>query len=370
MALVNYLTRIQFDFGALAELPGELAFLAVTRPLIVTDPGVRDAGLLGQLQVHAPAGAPVFDQTEANPTEGGVEAALALYREHGCDGLLALGGGSAIDTAKAVALLATHPGRLGDYNVQTGGSERVGELAPVIAIPTTAGAGAEVGRAIVMTLADGSKCDVVNLKCVPKSVICDPELTLSLPPSLTAATGMDALTHGIETYVSNRPNPVAEGLALDCVRRISGHIRRAAADGRDREARWHMMAGALEGGMVLQKGLGAVHALSGPLGELKLHHGTLNAVLLPTVLRFNAEAAAGKFDDIKRAIGLRAQDDLAEWAARLNADLGMPRTLSEMGVGRDVVADMAAKAARTHLSATNPRPATAQDYEGLLEAAL
>ncbi|MEM8936994.1 MAG: iron-containing alcohol dehydrogenase [Pseudomonadota bacterium] len=371
MGLSNYLSRIQFDFGAVAVLSGELALLGVKRPLIVTDKGVQSAGLLDRITDQLVKNAyAVYADTPSNPTEQAALAALRVYNGENCDGVIALGGGSPIDLGKAVALLASHGGSLGDYNVQKGGSEKIGAIAPVIAIPTTAGTGAEVGRACVMTLADGTKSDAVSLNLIPRTVICDPELTLGLPPGITAATGMDALSHGIETYVSNQINPPAEGLALDCIRRIAGNIETAYHNGSDRNARWEMLAGALEGGMVLQKGLGAVHALSSPLGELKLHHGTLNAVLMPHVYEFNRDAAREKYQLIARLIGLKNEDGLGTWLQKLNETFGMPVSLGAMGVTSDIVPDMAEKAARTHLSKTNPRAATAENYVTLLNAAL
>jgi len=370
MGISTYLARVQFDFGAVAQVQSELDLLGVRCPLVVTDPGVKAAGLLDRLLGHLTTEFCTYADTPANPTEQAVQAALEIFRDGGCDGVVALGGGSAIDLSKAVSLLFSHGGELNDYNVQTGGSEKIDDISPIVAIPTTAGTGAEVGRACVMTLADGSKYNAVSLNLIPKTVICDPELTLGLPPAITAATGMDALSHGIETYVSNQVNPPAEGLALDCIRRIAGNIEQAFHDGSNRQVRWEMLAGALEGGMVLQKGLGAVHALSDPLGELKLHHGTLNAVIMPHVVEFNRDAAREKYQTIAKVIGLKDPDGLVEWLAHLNTVFSMPESLGAMGVKQEAVSSMAEKAARTHLSKTNPRPATAEDYEMLLMRAL
>ncbi len=197
-----------------------------------------------------------------------------------------------------MALLATHPGPLANYAAILGGVPKItAATAPVVAIPTTAGTGSEVGRAALITLSDGRKLGFISPHLIPKAAICDPELTLGLPPRLTAATGMDAVTHCVETYLSPRFNPPAEAIALDGLARAVGSIERAVADGTDRTARQELMMAALEGGLTFQKGLGAVHALSHPLGGLKepsLHHGTLNAVLLPAVLRFNEPHAAGQ----------------------------------------------------------------------------
>lgn len=370
MALISYMSRVQFDFGAIRLLPAELAVLGVQRPLLVTDAGVRKAGLVERATDALGSTPPIFAETPSNPTEAAAEAALALYRAEACDGLVALGGGSAIDLAKAVALLATHPGTLGDYGIRGGGSERIGAIAPVLAIPTTAGTGAEVGRATTLTLRTGQKIACVNLKLIPKGVICDPELTLSLPPAMTAATGMDALSHGIEAFLSSWENPPAAAIALDCVERAARYLLRAVEDGADREARWNMLMAALEGGLTFQKSLGAVHAASHPLGALGHHHGTLNAILLPPVLRFNAPAVPEKISRLKVAMGLRPSADLAEEIERLTRRLGLPPSLSMLGVDRALIPELAEEAAKEHLSATNPRPATAADYRRILEAAM
>ncbi|HYC14969.1 MAG TPA: iron-containing alcohol dehydrogenase, partial [Stellaceae bacterium] len=278
MALINYMSRIQFDFGAVRLLEAELKLLGVERPLLVTDPGVRAAGLVERVTEAMGFTPSIFAETPSNPTEAAAKQALALYRAEGSDGVVALGGGSAIDLAKAVALLATHPGNLGDYGIRGGGSEKIGAIAPVLAIPTTAGTGAEVGRAATLTLETGRKIACVNLKLIPKAVLCDPELTLSLPPMMTAATGMDALSHGIESFLSTLENPPAAAIAVDCIERAVTYLPRAFRDGSDRKARWEMLMAALEGGLTFQKSLGAVHALSHPLGALGHHHGTLNAI--------------------------------------------------------------------------------------------
>ncbi|SEG57423.1 iron-containing alcohol dehydrogenase [Bosea lathyri] len=374
MALITYLTTVKFGFGEIAGIGADLTAIGVTRPLIIADKGIVAAGIVGtvQKQAAALASAPVFEDTPTNPTEEAVLAALALYRQHGCDGLVAIGGGSPIDLAKGVALLATHDGALESYAAILGGIPRItASVAPVIAIPTTSGTGSEVGRAALITLTDGRKLGFISPHLIPRLAICDPELTLGLPAWLTAATGMDAVTHCIETYLSPRENPPAEAIALDGLKRAVAHIERAVKDGSDREARKEMMMAALQGGMTFQKGLGAVHALSHPLGGLKevsLHHGTLNAVLLPAILRFNAPDAQAKYAEIRRTLGLAPDTDLAIWLAELTGRLGMPQSLSAMGVPRSVIPAIAEAAVKDHSSATNPRAATAADYAAMLEA--
>ena len=375
MALIQYLTSIRFDFGVLAEIEEDLGVLGLRRPLIVADAGVDAAGLVARLRAAAPvlAEAPLFDAVPSNPTEEAAEAATQLYKAEGCDGVVAIGGGSPIDLAKAVALLATHPGPLAPYAAILGGMAKItAAVAPVIAIPTTAGTGSEVGRAALVTLRDGRKLGLISPHLIPKRAICDPGLTLGLPPGLTAATGMDALTHCIETYLSPRDNPPAEAIALDGLKRAAAALPRAYANGTDRAARREMMMAALEGGLTFQKGLGAVHSLSHALGGLKspsLHHGTLNAVLLPAVLRFNAPAAPEKFAMLRQALGLAPMADLAAWVEGLNSDLGLPRTLGQMGVTAEVFATMAQAAFADHSTATNPRPLTVEDFQALLESA-
>ncbi len=374
MALINYLTRIQFDFGAVALLADELHALGVSRPLIVTDDGLVAAGLVGRVKADLPSATPVFHDTPANPTEDAVDAALAVYRDAGCDGLVAVGGGSSIDLAKGVALLATHKAPLEQYAAILGGMPKItAAVAPLVAVPTTAGTGSEVGRAALITLRDGRKLGFIAPHMIPKVAICDPELTLGLPPGLTAATGMDALTHCIETFLSPRDNVPADAIALDGAGRAMTWIETAVADGASREARWHMMMASLEGGLTFQKGLGAVHAMSHPLGGLRdpvLHHGTLNAVILPAVLRFNTGHVGDKYARLANAMGLAPEIDLAAEIEALNSRLGLPACLREMGVTADVIPRMVEGAVADHSTASNPRPVTRADYEALFAAAM
>lgn len=374
MATINYLTTVQFDFGAIKLAAQECRRLGIARPLIVTDKGVVAAGLLARLTA-ALDGVPyaVFDGTPANPTEAAVLAALAAYREAGADGVIALGGGSPIDLGKGVALLATHPAPLRQYAAMEGGSPKItAAVAPLIAIPTTAGTGSEVGRGSVIVLEDGRKLGFLSPHLLPKVSLSDPELTLGLPPLLTAATGMDAMAHCIETFLAPAVNPPAEAIALDGLARVSEHIERATRDGQDRDARWNMMMAAMEGALAFQKGLGAVHALSHPLGalhELRLHHGTLNAVLLPAVLRFNREAVGDKMARLGRSMGLDGGEDVADAIAALNARLGLPAGLKAMGVPREALPKIAEAAPKDHCHATNPRLATVADYLAILDQA-
>lgn len=371
MAIISYLTTIRFDFGAIQHLAADMAASGITRPLLVTDKGVVAAGLAARIIALLPPGAPVFDGTPANPTEEAVMAALDAYRAGGCDGIIALGGGSPLDLAKGVALLATHPAPLRQYALILGGLKLMNpDGAPMIAIPTTAGTGSEVGRGAVISFGDGRKLVIVGPAMMPKRAICDPELTLGLPPILTAATGMDALTHCIECYISPLENPPAGAIAMDGAVRAVQFLPRAVRNGQDREARHEMLMASMMGAMAFQKGLGAVHALSHSLGgirQVSLHHGTLNAVLLPAVLRFNAPAAGDKYEKLGRAFGIVAGNTLDRFIHDFSRDLGLPTTLSAMGVKRewfDVVAD---NAPADHTTATNARTVTRQDYLALLE---
>jgi 4-hydroxybutyrate dehydrogenase len=370
MSAILYLTTVEFDPGAIRTLPEVPARLGMKRPLIVSDHGLAAAGLLDGVAALCPAGTPRFLDVPTNPTEAAVAAALAAYRGGGCDGIVAMGGGSPIDLAKGVALLATHDGPLERYAAILGGLPLIGPVAPVIAIPTTSGTGSEVGRAALLTLNDGRKLGFISPHLIPKWAICDPELTLGLPPGLTAATGLDALSHCIETLLSPRYNPPAEAIAFDGAGRIWRNLERAVRMGRDREARTELMMGALEGGLTFQKGLGAVHALSHALGGLKdvsLHHGTLNAILLPPVLRFNAGHAGGKYQRLKAAMGLPESVDLADEIASLNTRLGIPAGLRTLGVRADVLPWVVERALADHSHATNPREATAEDYHAMLD---
>ena len=382
MAFINYVTQIQLDFGAVSLLPQECERTGMRKPLIVTDPGVRAAGVLDKaLTAIGALPHAVFDQTPSNPTEAGVRAAAAIYRQQGCDGLIAVGGGSSIDLAKGVAIAATHEGALKTYATIEGGSPKISErVAPLIAVPTTAGTGSEVARGAIVIVDDGRKLGFHSWHLVPKAAICDPELTLGLPPLLTAATGMDAIAHCLETFMAPAVNPPADGIGLDGLERGWAHIERATRNGADREARWQMMSASMQGAMAFQKGLGCVHSLSHSLGGVnpKLHHGTLNAVFLPAVLRFNASAESmvkeRRLARLAHAMGIGSCDskgsEIAEAIRAMNARLGLPNGLRAMGVGADLFERIIDGAMADHCHKTNPRIATRDDYRQMLEASM
>ncbi len=378
MAFIYYITQVQFEFGAVKLLKQECQRVGITRPLIITDPGVKAAGVL-QKALDALPGIPVtvFDQTPSNPTEAAVRAAAAMYKSAGCDGLIAVGGGSAIDCAKGVAIAATHEGPLKTYATIEGGSLKITDrAAPLIAVPTTSGTGSEVARGAILILDDHRKLGFHSWHLVPKAAICDPELTLGLPARLTAATGMDAIAHCMETFMSAAFNPPADGIALDGLERGWAHIERATRDGSDREARFNLMSASMQGAMAFQKGLGCVHSLSHSLGGVdpRLHHGTLNAMFLPAVVRFNAQAdsvqKAHRLDRMARAMGLQSGGDIAEAITDMNARLGLPTGLAAMGVERAQFDNIIKGALADHCHGTNPRIASMQDYEEMLAASM
>ena len=378
MALIYYVTQIQFEFGAIKLLKQECERVGITRPLIVTDPGVKAAGVL-QKALDALPGmvVAVFDQTPSNPTEAAVRAAAAMYQAQGCDGLIAVGGGSAIDCAKGVAIAATHEGPLTVYATIEGGSPRITErVAPLIAVPTTSGTGSEVARGAIIIVDDHRKLGFHSWHLVPKAAICDPELTLGLPPRLTAATGMDAIAHCMETFMAPAFNPPADGIALDGLSRGWAHIERATRDGNDREARLNMMSASMQGAMAFQKGLGCVHSLSHSLGGVdpRLHHGTLNAMFLPTVIRFNSQAESiqkeQRLQRMAHAMGLRSGSDIPDAIKDMNARLDLPAGLAAMGVQTSQFDKIISGAMADHCHKTNPRIATVDEYREMLTQAM
>ena len=378
MALINYITSVQFEFGAIQLLRQECARVGITKPLVVTDAGVKAAGIVEQaLAALAGMKVTVFDQTPSNPTETAVLAASALYKTNGCDGLIAVGGGSAIDCAKAVAIAATHDQPLTTYATIEGGSLKItAAAASLIAVPTTSGTGSEVARGAIIIVADGRKLGFHSPHIIPKGAICDPELTLGLPARLTAACGMDAIAHCMETFMSAAFNPPADGIALDGLARGWAHIERATRDGSDREARFQLMSASMQGAMAFQKGLGCVHSLSHSLGGVdpRLHHGTLNAMFLPAVIRFNAAVESvqkeHRLQRMAQAMGLGEGGDVAGAVQEMSVRLGLPAGLAEMGIQASAFDNIIHGALADHCHKTNPRLATRDNYAELLEQSM
>ncbi len=375
MAQMNYLTQCTFDFGALAQLPKVLKANGVSRPFVVTDPGLKANGLLDTLLAalgEPPAG--VFTETPANPTETASAKAADAYRASSADGIIAFGGGSSMDLAKAMGLMATHEGPFERLGGSKRGMKFITKIPPLIAVPTTAGTGSEVSPGAVVILDNGMKETFVSAHLVPVAAVCDPELTLGLPPQLTAATGMDAMTHCIEAVLTPVVHPPAEAIGVDGAERIGKWLERAVKDGSDRDARWHMMMGSFEGALAFAKGLGAVHGLSHALGrihELKLHHGTLNAVILPHSLAMIGNNAEEKFARLRRALGLAPNADLAQYIADLNARIGLPANLSAMGVTEAHFSDATRDYAVSDLATlSNAVPFTGEKYGELFKRAL
>jgi alcohol dehydrogenase class IV len=383
MALIQYLTHINIEFGARKLLAAECERVGIKKPLVVTDAGVRAAGVLDMLLEALPADMrnAVYDGTPPNPNEAAVRAGTAVFNEHGCDGLIAVGGGSSIDCAKGVAIAARHAGPLKTYATIEGGSPLITDAAvPLIAVPTTAGTGSEVARGAIVILDDGRKVGFHAWHLMPRAAICDPELTLGLPPMLTAATGMDALAHCMETFMAPPFNPPADGIALDGLARGWSFIERATKDGQDRDARLNMMSTSVQGALAFQKGLGAVHSLSHSLGgkNPKLHHGTLNAMFLPAVVRFNASAESmvkdKRLQRMAGAMGLTGAgndaDKVADAIRAMNKRLGLPSGLAAMGVLPEWFDRIIEGAMADHCHKTNPRIATADDYRAMLNESM
>jgi len=377
MTQLNYINKPIFDHGAIEQISEVLRGMGIKRPLICTDPGLVQLGMLDQARnlISNEFTPIVFDQTPANPTQEAVEQALEMYKAEGCDGIIGFGGGSSIDLGKAVSILATHEGTILDYSVNEGGVEKITDTAPLLAIPTTSGTGSEVSSGSVIIMNDGRKLILASAHLIPNAAICDPDLTLGLPPVMTAGAGMDAFTHCVEAVLSPTIDPPAEAVGLDGIERIfrGENLLKAVKDGSNKEARWNMMMAATEGAMAFTKGLGAVHSMSHACGanqELRLHHGTLNGVILPTILRFNKSHVGDKYERISRSMGLSESPDLAEIVENLNSEIGLPRNLGEMGIVEDMIPDLAQHSVVDVCSFTNPVIPTLQDYEKLFVEAI
>jgi alcohol dehydrogenase class IV len=382
ITVLSWPTRIVLGPGALNRLPEEVERLGMRRPLLVTDVGVVKAGLADRvIGVLGEAGLVhvLFDRVTPDPTEPDVFAGLEAYRSGDCDGILALGGGSPLDAAKLVQLLTSHPPPLSRYDDATGGDRYVTHpLPPLIAIPTTAGTGSEVSRSGVAFLADTQRKTVIFAPALlPRVALCDPELTLGLPPRTTAATGMDAFTHCLEAYLSNGFHPLADAVALDGLRRVARSLPVAVQEPGNIQARLDMMIAAMEGAMAFQKGLGNAHALAHALTPVAgLHHGLANAVVLPSVMEFNRSVAAARLARVAVAMGegSTARDDVLasraiERVRALNREVGLPTQLRAAGVSEADLGKIAGLAFRDASHQGNPRPTSEPDLLAILRAA-
>ncbi len=371
MTILPAFPKIHFDFGAVAAIGPELAAWGIKRPLIITDAGLVEHGIIAKVKAVMPSGMGygVFADIPPNPTIAGVEAALDHYRADGHDAIIGVGGGSVLDSGKALRTVATHSGPLIDYLKDP--TKITAKVAPYITVPTTAGTGAEItfgGGIHVETNAHALPIRSPHVR--PDVAICDPELTMTLPPLLTAATGMDAYSHCFEGYMATTVNPPIDAIALDGIARVIAYIERAVADGTDREARWHMMMAAVQGGMAIYKRLGPVHTLSHVFGDSPLHHGALVALCMPPVMRFYQDRGETRLGAIAQASGVADQRDLAGAVTALNGKIGLPSGVRELGYpGTDLDA-LAVDAAKGAFDADAPHKPDQSAYRAIIEAAL
>jgi alcohol dehydrogenase class IV len=370
----SYPTSIRFGAGRIRELPDACRSLGMRRPLLVTDTALAKLPMVSDSAgacVAAGLGCEVFSDLQANPIEENVTRGVEAFRKGRHDGVIAFGGGSALDTGKAVALMVGQTRPLFDFEDREDWYTRVdvGGVAAVVAVPTTAGTGSEVGRASVITdLTDNTKKIIFHPRMLPAIVIEDPELTLGLPPHVTAATGMDALSHSIEAFCSPLYHPLAEGIAAEGMRLISEWLPVAVTDGGNLEARSHMLIASMMGATAFQKGLGAMHSLSHPCGaHLNTHHGLTNAVVMPYVLVWNESAIEHKMVRLAAFLGLgnHSFDGVLEWVLELRRRIGIPHTLAELGVRTEHAASMAPQALADPSTGTNPLPMSERDFEQL-----
>lgn len=370
----NYPTTVWAGPGRLAELPAALKRLRIAKPLLITDSGLAAAPMVAR--ALALSGAALFPKVKGNPTGRNVDDGLAALRAGGHDGVIAFGGGSALDAAKAVALMAGQTRPLWDFEDVGDNFKRVDPagMLPVVAIPTTAGTGSEVGRASVITdESDHTKKIIFHPGMMPGVVISDPELTVGLPAHITAATGIDAFVHCFEAYCAPGFHPMADGIALEGMRLVKDELPRAVADGGNIEARARMLAAASMGAVAFQKGLGGVHALAHPIGAVyDTHHGLTNAVLLPYVMRHNRAAIAPRMALLARVLDLPGQgfDAVLDWTLAFRKSLKIPHTLAEIGVDAARAAEIGEMAARDPSAGGNPCPVDAAALTAIFKAAV
>ena len=375
----NYPTAVKVGIGRIAELPQWCASLGMRRPLLVTDPGLAPLPMVADAAAAcAAAGLPtaVFSRIKGNPSGRNVEDGVAAYRAGGHDGVIAFGGGSALDAGKAIALMAGQERPLWDFE-DVGDNHlrvKVEGMAPVVAVPTTAGTGSEVGRAAVIT-DEAARCKriVFHARMLPAVVILDPALTAGLPPKLTAATGMDALSHNLEAWCSPLYHPMAAGIALEGMRLVKDWLPRAVSDGSDLMARTQMLVASAMGATAFQRGLGAMHALAHPLGARHdAHHGTLNAILMPYVLQANRAAIEPRIEAAARYLGVpdASFTGFLGWVLALRDGIGIPHTLADIGIDASGADTIGALALADASHATNPVPFSAAQYAAIFRGAV
>jgi hypothetical protein len=370
----NYPTNIRFGAGRIIELPEHCRALGIERPLLVTDAGLAGlpivARVLGICR-EGRLGVELYADVQANPVEANVTGGVEAYRRGGHDGVIAFGGGSALDTGKSIALMVGQRRPIWDFEDREDWYTRVdtGGMAPVVAVPTTAGTGSEVGRAAVITdVRDHTKKIIFHPKMLPALVLEDPELTVGLPPKVTAAVGMDALSHNLEAYCAPGYHPMAEGIAVEGMRLIKDYLPRAVANGQDLEARSHMLVASSMGATAFQKGLGAMHSLSHPCSaNLNTHHGLTNAVVMPYVLEWNRGVLEDKLTRLASWLGLRDRSfaGVLQWVIELRREIGIPATLAGLGLSEEHAKSFAPQAFADPSTGGNPVPMTEQCFEQL-----
>jgi 4-hydroxybutyrate dehydrogenase len=362
--------KLIFDFGAIQALPLELRALGSVRPLLITDAGLVSCGTFDRVRTSLQKrNFHVFDRTPENPTSQGVEQAFAAYTASKCDAIVAIGGGSVIDTAKMVAVLAGEGGRLSDF---LGHPERVtANIAPLIAIPTTASSGSEASPGCGIHPEPNKRAiGTRSHNLVPRVAICDPEMTVSLPPRLTAGTGVDALSHCIEGFLSKAVNPVIDAIALEGVRHVCSYLQRAVSDGEDREARWHMMLGGFAGGTAIAKGLGPAHAMANALGDRGFHHGLLCAISLPIALDVVGAHVREKMEKLAHAFDLKRGESVSHAVRDLNFRVGIPDSLNEAGFGDVDIDELAADATASPFNKASSYVPTSDEYRTMFAIAI
>jgi len=376
-AIWSFPTRIVFGPGEAARTGEESKAASITRALVVTDPGVVQAGLVERISAsleRAGIAASVYTGVSGNPTEDDVEGGARAFAEHRADGVVAIGGGSPLDVGKLVALRARTDLPFEKLDDAVGGSRHVPDgLPPIVTLPTTAGTGSEVGRSGVVTVRSTRRKTVIfSPRLLARVAILDPELTVSMPSHVTAATGFDALTHCVEAYLSRGDHPMADAIALAGIDLVHSNLPGAVHHGDDLEARGAMMKAAMMGAVAFQKGLGACHSLAHPLSsEHGLHHGLANALCLPAVLDFNEQAALERVVHVGLLLGGEAAEGACSQAVRrLRAELGLPSGLRAVGVEDRDLASLADKAIEDACHRENPRPCTRDDLHALYRASL